>query len=230
MNKSFSRLHRASRTRYLMLRRIAVLPAVFLMSLALFAQEPLPKTKSLFDGKTLSGWKAHTPDDRGIWTVKNGLITGGDVQTKVKSNTYLITEKEFGDFEFRCLFRLTGDSATGLINSGIQYRSKIEKGNMVGYQADIGNGYWGDIYDEHRRGKLVGGNLGTLKKILKEGEWNSYIIRVRGNRHELYINGVKTCDYTEEDASIPAKGIIGIQLHGGGAGKIELSDVTISEL
>lgn len=213
-----------------MLKCTVALPALLLISSGLFAQDPSPKAASLFDGKTLSGWKAANPADKSIWTVKNGLITGGDGQVKVKSNTYLITEKEFGDFEFRCLFRLSGDSSTGLINSGIQYRSKIENGNMVGYQADIGNGYWGDIYDEHRRGKLVGGDLGTLKKILKEDGWNSYIVRVKGNRHELYINGVKTCDYTEKDNSVPAKGIIGVQLHGGGAGKIELSDITITEL
>lgn len=204
--------------------------AAFFLSTALLGQNGSSKAVSLFDGKSLTGWKSHTAADAPIWKVSNGFITGGDGQTKVKSNTYLVTEKEFGDFEFRCLFRLSGDSSTGLINSGIQYRSKIENGNMVGYQADIGNGYWGDIYDEHRRGKLVGGELGTLNKILKDGDWNSYIVRVKGNRHELYINGVKTADYIEKDNSVPKKGIIGIQLHGGGAGKIELSDVTITEL
>ncbi|WP_218587926.1 hypothetical protein [Arenibacter palladensis] len=42
-----------------------------------------------------------------------------------------------------------------MINSGIQYRSIIKDNKIIGYQADIGKGYWGDIYDEHRRGKLV---------------------------------------------------------------------------
>ncbi len=49
---------------------------------------------------------------------------------------------------------------------------------MVGYQADIGNGFWGDIYDKHRRGELMDGNLSTLQHLLKEDGWNSYIIRV----------------------------------------------------
>ena len=101
---------------------------------------------------------------------------------------------------------------------------------MVGYQADIGNGYWGDIYDEHRREKLCGGDLSTLKYLLKEDGWNSYIIRAKGNHHELYINGVKTCDYIEEDASIPAKGVISVQVHSGGAAQVEFRDLTITEL
>jgi len=227
MKKSFKQLAVARQTRRAVL---GFTVALISLSPGVFAQDNSPGTLSLFDGKTLTGWKAHNPAEQALWTVKNGFITGGDAQKKVKSNTYLVTEKEFGDFEFRCLFRLSGDPATGLINSGIQYRSKIENGNMVGYQADIGNGYWGDIYDEHRRGKLIGGDLSILKKILKEDGWNSYIVRVKGNRHELYINGVKTCDYTENDNSVPTKGIIGIQLHGGGAGKIELSDITITEL
>src|SRR5215217_4111636 len=157
------------------------------------------KTVSLFDGKTLTGWKTIEPAEMKLWTAADSSLKSGDGINKIEANRYLFTTKEYGDFEFRCLFRLTGDPKTGMINSGIQYRSVIEGGKMVGYQADIGTGYWGDIYDEHRRGKLIGGDLKTLSQVLKENDWNTYIIRCKGNRHELYINGVKTCDYTEQD-------------------------------
>lgn len=187
-------------------------------------------TKSLFDGKSLKGWKVFPAEYEKIWTVKDSLIVAGDGVNTVPENNYLYTEKEYEDFEFRCLFRLTGDHATCMINSGIQYRSFIEGDNMVGYQADIGRGFWGDIYDEHRRALLVTGDLSTLNHILKEDGWNSYIVRVKGNRHELYINGVKTADYIEQDASIPTKGIIGVQLHSGGNAQLELRDITITEL
>ena len=163
-----------------------------------------------------------------LWTVRDNIIIGGDGINKVPENIYLLTEEEFEDFEFRCLFRLSGDPTTGMINSGIQYRSTIQDENMVGYQADIGNGFWGDIYDEHRRGKLVGGDLSTLRHLLKEDGWNSYIVRCKGNRHELYINGVKTGEYIEEDSSIPTKGIIAVQLHSGGAAQLEVRDITIT--
>ncbi len=194
-----------------------------------FAQEGPAHTVSLFDGKSLAGWRTIVPADQALWKVVDGKITGGNGTDKVKSNSYLCTEKEFENFELRFLFRLSGDPSTGMINSGVQYRSTIKDGDIIGYQADIGNGYWGDIYDEHRRGQLIAGDLSVLTKLLKEDGWNSYIVRVTGNRHELYINGVKTADYIEKDANVPSKGIIGFQLHSGGAAKIEVSDITITE-
>lgn len=208
--------------------RMLVLGVLIFGSLDLFAQSS-GATVSLFDGKTLSGWKAF-PADQNLWKVKDGVIIGGDGVRDIPVNLYLHTEKEYGDFELRCLFRLSGDQGTGMINSGIQYRSTIINGEMVGYQADIGNGFWGDIYDEHRRGTLVKGDLGVLKHILKEDGWNSYIVRVKGDHHELYINGVKTCDYVEKDPTVPSKGIIAFQLHSGGAAKLELRDLSINEL
>lgn len=213
--------------------RVLLLSSVMVVCVCLapaYAQKPVQseKTITLFDGKTLDGWKTVNPDDAKYWKAKDSLIIGGDGTTSVPQNMYLQTVDEYGDFEFRCLFRLSGDPSTGFINSGIQYRSKVEGNDIVGYQADIGDGYWGDIYDEHRRGLLLQGDLRTLWPILKRDGWNSYIVRVRGNHHELYINGVKTCDYREEDTTVPVKGIIAFQLHGGGAAKIEVRDVTIT--
>jgi len=188
------------------------------------------KTVSLFDGKTLNGWKTVDPANQKLWSVADSVIKSGDGVHKIPANTYLHTVKEYEDFEFRCLFKLTGDPKTGMINSGIQYRSVLQDGKIVGYQADIGDGYWGDIYDEHRREKLVGGDLSTLRHVLHKDDWNSYIIRCRGNFHELYINGVKTCEYTEQDPTIPRKGVIAVQIHSGGVAQVAFRDLTITEL
>lgn len=179
---------------------------------------------------SLDSWRTISPNEQKYWSIKDSTLIGGDGIQTIPINTYMYTKDAYGDFEFRTLFRITGDHSTGLINSGIQYRSAIENGNMVGYQADIGKGYWGDIYDEHRRGKLVSGNLNTLKHILNEEGWNSYIIRCIGNKHELYINGVKTAEYVEKDPKIPSKGVIGIQLHSGGNAKVEFKNITIQQL
>ena len=185
---------------------------------------------SLFDGTTLDGWKTVKEENAKFWSVVDSAIVGGDGVTKIPTNTYLHTVNSYEDFEFRCIFRITGDHDLGLINSGIQYRSVIEDGKIVGYQADIGKGYWGDIYDEHRRAKLLSGDLSTLKYILNEEGWNSYIIRCEGNKHVTYINGVKTAEYMEEDPNIPSEGVIGIQVHKGGNAKIEVKNITITEL
>lgn len=188
------------------------------------------QTSPIFDEKSMKGWEVFPEENKVLWKIQDSVFVGGDEEFKIDENNYLYTTDHFEDFEFRCLFKLTGDSSTGLINSGIQYRSQIINGNMVGYQADIGEGYWGDIYDEHRRGKLVSGYLGSLTYVLNEEGWNSYIIRCKGNFHELYINGVKTAEYEEMDQSIPKSGLIGIQLHSGGKAKIELRDLTITDL
>jgi hypothetical protein len=209
-------------------RFLAVLLLLISAFLTVNAQNTV-KAVSLFDGKTLKGWKTVDPAQQKEWFVADSTIRSGDGVRKIPANTYLYTAKEYKDFEFRCIFRLTGDPKTGMINSGIQYRSLIQDGKMVGYQADIGNGYWGDIYDEHRRAKLAGGDLSTLRHLLKEDGWNSYIIRCIGNRHELYINGVKTCDYTETDATIPNKGVIAVQIHSGGVAQVEFRNLTIEE-
>ncbi len=200
---------------------------LMLSSLSCTAQK---NTTSLFNGTSLEGWKAVNPENQKYWSVVDGVITGGDGVHNIPTNTYLQTIKAYENFEFRCLFRLTGDHSLGLINSGIQYRSIIKDHKIIGYQADIGKGYWGDIYDEHRRGKLVGGDLSTLKHILNEDGWNSYIVRCKGNKHELYINGVKTSEYIETDKNIPSKGVFGMQLHSGGNAKIEFKNITITEL
>lgn len=192
--------------------------------------QPGGKTVSLFNGKTLDGWTTVDPTHARLWTVKDSVLIGGDGRTKIADNTYLQTTRTFGDFEFRCLFRLSGDPKTGMINSGIQYRSVLEGNKIVGYQADMGTGFWGDIYDEHRRGKIIGGDLTVLKRLLNETGWNSYLIRCQGNHHELYINGVKTADYIEQDRTIPARGVIAVQVHSGGAAQVEFRDLTLTDL
>lgn len=200
---------------------------MFFIALATFCRA---QSVFLFDGHTLRGWKVSDPAYAHLWKVENNLIVGGDSSGKVPVNSYLVTEKAYKNFEFRCLFKLTGDPSTGMINSGIQYRSEVKNKDMIGYQADIGDGYWGDIYDEHRRGKLVSGEIGALKEILNPGGWNSYIIRCTGNRHQLYINGIKTADYLEKDNSITQQGVFGIQIHSGGNARIFLKNIEIEEL
>jgi len=206
-----------------------ILAILLVGNISCYAQKK-NETISLFNGTSLSGWEVVNQGNNSYWSVVDSVVTGGDGIINIPNNTYLRTTESYGDFEFRTLFRLTGDHSTGLINSGIQYRSVIEGDNIIGYQADIGKGYWGDIYDEHRRGKLLGGDLATLQYLLNEDGWNSYIIRCIGNTHELYINGIKTSEYFEKDPEIPSKGVIGIQLHSGGNAKVEFKHITITKL
>ena len=192
------------------------------------AQAP-QKPVALFDGRSFAGWEG---DIKGTWRVQDGAIVGGSQTAQVPRNEFLTTTRSFGDFVLRVRFRLVGTE--GFINGGVQFRSRrLEKPahEMSGYQADLGDEYWGSLYDESRRNKtLVAPDAKLIGEILKRGDWNDYEIRAEGPRIRLSINGRQTIDYTETDPAIPREGLIGLQIHGGGKAEAWYRDITIVEL
>ena len=154
---------------------------------------------------------------------------GGSLKEKVARNEFLCTKRTYGDFELRLKVKLVGDGA----NAGIQFRTKrIPNHHEVsGYQADMGQGWWGALYDESRRNKvLLGPDQAKMKDIVKAGDWNDYVIRAEGRHIQLWVNGVRTVDYTEEDPQIEATGVIAVQIHGGPPSEAWYKDITIVDL
>ncbi len=194
---------------------------------ALAHAAPVP----IFDGKTLAGWESVTP---ALWRVEDGCLTGGDGTTKIPHNDFLCTKASYSNFVLRLKIKLTGDAATGMINSGVQIRtSRIPSQSEVsGYQCDYGDPtWWGAIYDEGRRNKLMApSDMAALNPVLKRGDWNEYVIRAEGTHIQTWLNGVQGVDYTEAAPAIAQDGIIGLQVHGGGNTKVQVKDVTIEEL
>ena len=185
---------------------------------------PAGKPVRIFDGKTFDSWEGNLKSFR----IENGAIVGGTLKAKIPRNEFLCTKKQYSNFELRLKTKLAG----GKGNAGIQIRSsRIPNHNeMRGYQADMGQDWWGCLYDESRRGVLVRADKEALAKVLKRDDWNEYVIRCEGPRIQLFINGLKTVDYTEKDPKIEATGIIGLQIHGGGPSKSWYKDITIVEL
>lgn len=186
------------------------------------------EAKPLFDGKTLAGWEGETAK---TWRVEDGAIVGGSLETVVPRNEFLCTTKSFGDFELKVKFKLLGDRKQA--NAGVQFRTKrIPNHHEVsGYQADVGQQYWGALYDESRRKKVLAGpTKEVVEKIVKYDDWNDYVIRCEGPRIRLWLNGTLTVDYTEKDDQIERTGIIGLQIHGGPKAKVYYKDITIEEL
>jgi hypothetical protein len=177
----------------------------------------------IFDGKTLAGWQG----DRDLWKVEDSMIVG-DTAAGIKRNEFLATEKRYGDFELRLEFRLQ----KGAGNSGVQFRSKRVEGSseVAGYQADIGEKYWGCLYDESRRNKVLVQAPPELEKTLSRDGWNNYVIRAQGKNITLALNGVTTVDYVEEDEAIDRTGIIALQVHAGGPLHVEFRNLRIREL
>jgi hypothetical protein len=184
-----------------------------------------PKAVALFDGRTFDGWEGNLKRFR----IEDGAIVGGTLEAPIAHNEFLCTKKTYGDFELKLKFKLLGKGA----NAGIQVRSrrKPDHYEVIGYQADLGDGYWGCLYDEARRAKVLAGpEKGVVEKVLKRDDWNEYVIRCQGPRVQLWINGHPTVDYTEQDKEIEPRGVIGLQIHGGPPSEAWYKDIEIKNL
>lgn len=201
--------------------------------------EPEPELKgegfaSMFDGKTLSGWRL--ADGKASGKMKYAVDQGAIVGTCVpgQPNGFLRTGKEYGDFIFTCdvKFDVPG-------NSGIQFRSQQREndGRVYGYQCEIDPGerrYSGGIYDEARRGWLFplwGQSYEKARGALQRKQWNRFTIKVQGRRLQTWVNGIPCSDYTDTDVKdFTPRGFIALQVHGGKEGQIRWRHLRIKEL
>ena len=173
---------------------------------------------SLFNGKDLTGWVGDTR----YWKVEDGAIVGRSVE-RLDRNLFLWTEKEYSNFIMYCETRLLG------FNSGIQYRSVVDtEGRMAGYQADMGDGCWGSLYEERLRGVLVPYKQQLVEHILKKEDWNEYQIVAVDDYTILILNGVVTAEINDPEGA--KKGIFGLQLHGGPPQEVAFRNLCIKEL
>jgi putative membrane-bound dehydrogenase-like protein len=176
--------------------------------------EPLARPDTvLFDGASLAGWRG----DSALWSVEEGEIVG---RTQgLARNAFLVSEVALRDFALTLEVRLVGDEG----NSGIQFRSRaLPDGDVAGYQADIGPGWWGKLYEEHGRGMLSEGS--GLEQVRKDG-WNSYEIVARGGQIVTRINGVPCVDL--EDPEGARSGVLALQLHSGGATEVRVRNLRL---
>jgi len=164
----------------------------------------------IFDGRTLDGWK--TLGGGADYKVIDGAIVGSS--RPGVPNSFLVTEKTFGDFILD--FDVRQD--VGPTNSGVQFRSlstpEFENGRVHGYQTDIDPSprQWsGHIYEEAQRGWFSTGEMNPeAKSLYRFGEWNHYRIEAIGPRLRVWINHKPVADVI--DSATPA-GFIGLQVH-----------------
>jgi len=215
------------------MKRFALTFALFAGVLGLFAV-PAP----LFDGKTLTGWDG----DLKVWRVENGEIVGGSMAGNPR-NEFLTTKRSFYNFRLTLEYKLIGTE--GFVNAGVQFRSQRATNppnEMIGYQADIGHGHTGSLYDESRRKKFLAragagyGGVGVkdeseIADLEKKGEWNKYEILAMGPLIIIRLNGKQTLAYSETDPSVDdAYGLIGLQIHGNNKAEIRYRNITLDPL
>jgi hypothetical protein len=214
--------------------------ALLALGCPLSAADPAGDWISLFDGKTLSGWK-HSTVGTATYTVVDGAIHGETVEGS--QNTFLLSEEQYGDFELEFEVKVH-DS----LNSGVQIRSRekseadlatsgkdgkpaTDLARFFGPQVEIeaSPGQAGYVY-----GEATG--LGWLSpepkddahshQHMKNGEWNQFRIVAKGSRIQTFINGVAVADLTQEEVyKTHPKGHLGLQVHGikAGTGPFDVS-------
>lgn len=165
--------------------------------------------ESLFNGKNLKGWSK--VNGNAEYVVKDGAIIG---TSKLKTpNTFLATNKKYGDFILELEFRLDDG-----LNSGIQFRSnsikEYQNGRVHGYQYELDpseRAWSGGVYDESRRGWLYPMTFNPEgKKAYKSGVWNKVRIEAIGTSIRTWLNGIPTANILDD---MTPTGFIALQVH-----------------
>ncbi|HJO27045.1 MAG TPA: PVC-type heme-binding CxxCH protein [Planctomycetota bacterium] len=168
----------------------------------------------LFNGVDLSDWNAN-PE---VWSVEDGEIVGR-TSTGLAHNDFAFNTSELGDFHLTLEVKLVNNAG----NSGIQFRSqRLDNGAARGYQADIGPGWWGALYEEHGRDLLA---PAPEPAFLNSGDWNSYEIIAAGERIQTFINGQPCVDISDPDGA--RHGRIALQVHSGGPTEVRFRNLCL---
>ncbi len=163
----------------------------------------------LFNGKNLNGWKPLNGHAK--FEAINGEIVGTTVLNQ--PNSFLATEKDYGDFILEFEFKLDNK-----MNSGVQFRSESNatymNGRVHGYQFEIdpsARAWTAGIYDEARRDWLYPMDYNpSAKNAFKKGQWNKCRIECIGNSMRTFINGISAANLVDD---LTPKGFISLQVH-----------------
>ena len=172
--------------------------ALFLTTLAaaaLFtvnAQDPAKDGwVSLFDGKTLNGWKA-SDEGTGVFSVQEGnlVVKGGRSHLFYAGD---VQGAKFKNFEFKAKV-LTKKNA----NSGIYFHTAWQASGWPekGYECQVNNSF---DKDPRRTGSLYAVK-DFAETPFKDDTWMDYNIRVEGKHITITVNGKVTADYTEKES------------------------------
>lgn len=181
----------------------------FILVLSVGSLSSQEKWEPLFNGKNLKGWQKI--NGKAEYKIVDGAIVG--ISRMDTPNTFLATEKEYGDFILEFDFKVDDG-----LNSGVQFRSQslkeYQNGRVHGYQFEIdpsARAWTGGIYDEARRGWLYSLRKNIpAKTAFKNNQWNKARIEAIGNSIRTWVNGIP-CANVWDDMTL--KGFIALQVH-----------------
>lgn len=178
--------------------------------------------QSLFNGQDLTGW---TKIGKEKWVVEDGSIYGEGI---TEEYGYLATEMTYRDFHLALRFKCEAGG-----NSGVYFHTRFEPGTATvrqGRQVEI------DRTIGHHTGGIYGDGKGwvawpapELETVIKPDQWNDMLIKVEGRRYVVVLNGVQVLDFTYPSPEA-TEGVIALQLHSGGEGRMRFKDIWIRDL
>ena len=187
---------------------IVLLPSMLLAQDAPKAEEKAEKFVSLFDGKTLDGWKVENCKAE----VRDGCIFLN------AGNGWLQREKIYGDFvlelDWKAVKKEHYDSGVFIRAVPPAGKAPWPKRNQVNLRQDL----MGNI--QEYKGAVARTDL------VKPGQWNHFRLVVAGKTAELLINGKQAWKI---DDLTPAIGLIGLQCEVPGGGQFLFRNIRISE-
>jgi hypothetical protein len=163
---------------------------------------------SLFDGKTLDGWKSNDEDkEKKIFSVQDGelVVKGGRAHLFYQGKDGKAT---FNNFVYKAKV-LTKPNA----NSGLYIHTEYQASDWPkkGYECQVNNSF---DKDPRKTGSLYA-VLDFKEKIVPDNEWFDYEVTVEGKHIVIKINGKVTADYTEKEGDPRQGGMEGRWLKGG---------------
>jgi hypothetical protein len=221
---------------------------------------PVPATDDetgfelIFDGKTMNGWEG----DPKYWRVENGVLVGEVLPTNIPTqNTFFIWRGGVPrDFDLKVEYRISAKGNSGLNYRSVEVPGVSLA--LQGYQADLDGEnrnannvrYTGQNYEERGRAFLalrgqmthivegkppqIIGSVGDAKEIesvIKNGDWNELRIIARGNiMIELINQRVTNIVIDDDPKGRKLEGLLGVQVHVGGAMKIEYRNFRLKKL
>jgi hypothetical protein len=161
--------------------------ALVLMIVAAGAAQPDSGWRTLFDGQTLSGWKASEASDS--FEVVDGAIVA---RGKPRSHLFFLVDDEpYKNFELTLEVKAGPGS-----NSGVYFHTRYQERGWPKY------GFEAQINTSHRD-RVKTGSLYHVVDVeqssVPDDEWFAYTIRVEGKRVVIRVNGETTVDYTEPE-------------------------------
>lgn len=137
---------------------------------------------TLFDGKTLGGWRLRDAKKKNGWAAQNGELA----VVETKDNADLVTERTFQDMKLHLEFNVDAKS-----NSGVYLRGRYEIQILDSPDAKM-------ALDSHGCGALYSRVAPKLDAAKPAGEWQTLDVTFVGRRLEVVLNGRQVVDTVVE--------------------------------